>query len=279
MEENLKNQLFNLAIDYLFANVDVTNNEISQKLEKEEMIHFFYLILNEFGSNPDEIRTIFENINPNNNNLNMIFKENAQNILSTIEVEFNFMDIFKKYINFAINSEELSHIHICYNTCKSLIKNISYNINNINKEKIEIFQNCFSELCFNCPNSFIYNNNNNNNSNNDNNNINDKKRKLILKESFYLFKDYIKSKNKIYPFYLTKNNIIKLINKYSSNSHIQLLLLYHVFQQRNFQFDSINIYKQTKFNYDLYKENFYSYFNFLDLYYDYFIIQKIKILN
>ena len=237
------------------------------------MIHFFYLILNEF-SNPDEIRAIFENINPNNDNLNMIFNENAQNILSTIEVELNFMDIFQKYMNFAINSEELSHIHICYNTCKSLIKNISYNINNINKEKLDIFQNCFSELCFNYPNIFIYNNNANSNS--DNNNINDKKRKLILKESFNLFKDYIKSKNKISSFYLTKNNIIKLINKYSSNSHIQLLLLYNVFQHRNFQFDSINTYKQTKFNYDLYKENFYSYFNFLDLYYDYFIIQKNK---
>ena len=278
MDENLKNNLFNNAIDLLFSNVVVNNEEISEILKKEEMIKFFYLILNEFGSNPDEIRKIFENINPNNNNLNMIFKENAQNLLSNYHLgELNFMDIFKNYINFAISSEELSHIHICYNTCKRLIINVSYNIMNNNKEKIEIIHKCISELCFNCPNIFIYNNNNDNNvNNNNNNNINDQKRKLILKESFNLFKDYIKTKNKIHLFYLTKNNIIELINKYSTNSHIQLLLLYQIFQHRIFQCDDINVYKHTKFNYELYKENFYSYFNFLDLYYDYFIVQKNK---
>ena len=65
---------FNKAIDILYANVeDVTNELLTQILEKEEMILFFYAILTEFGAYPDNIREIFRNNNPNNNNLNLIF--------------------------------------------------------------------------------------------------------------------------------------------------------------------------------------------------------------
>lgn len=270
MEDRLKNQLFNCTIDIIFANVDVNNNQIIQLLQKDELIKFFYLILNEFGSNPDDIKQIFENSNPNNINLNMIFKENAQNLLSSIDFEINFINIFNNYIKYSINSDDLSHIHICYNTCKRLIYNI-LNPNAINNQKKEIIHNCILELCFNCPNIIPFSDNNESNHNN-----NQLKRKIIIKESFLLFKDYIKSKSKIHMLNLSKNFIIQLINNYSSNSHVQLLLLYHIFLQRNFQFEMINVYKQTKFNYDLFKENFYSYFNFLDLYEDYFIIQKNK---
>ena len=268
MEDILKNQLFNCAIDILFADFDVPNEKIRQIFVKEEIINFFYLILYEFGSNPDDIRKIFENSNPNNDNLNMIFKENAQNLLENQTLSF--LDIFNNYIKFAVDSDDLSHIKISYNTCKRLIINISYNLNLINNEKIEIIQKCISELCFKFPNIFPYNYDNNISNNND------KKRKLILKESFNLFKEYINSKNKIHLLYLNKSKIIELINKYSLNSHVQLLLLYYIFNHRNFQYEMINIYNQNGFNYDLYKENFYSYFNFLELFYDYFVIQKNK---
>ena len=268
MEEKLNNQLFNYAIDVLFANAVVTNEQLSLILQKKELIEFFYIILNEFESNPDDIKIIFGNINPNNNNLNMVFKENAQNVLSKIAIDsLNFMDIFKNYIKFAINNDDLSHIHICYNTVKKMILNISYDANNINDKNIFIIQNSITELCFTCPNLFPLN-------------VSDKsekydiKRKLILKESFSLFKKYITTKNKIHLSQLTKSKIIELINKYSLNSHIQLLLLYYIFYHRNFLFEILNLHRQLQFNYEVYKESFYSYFDFLDLYNDYFIIQK-----
>ena len=264
MEDILKNKIFNCAIDILFAEVDLSNERLMQILKKDEIIIFFYSILNEFASNPDDIREIFENSNPNNNNLNMIFKENAQNLLSNIG-PLNFIDAFFNYIKFSVNSEEISHIKICYNTCKRLILN---NVNMINSEKITIIQKCITELCFNCPDIFKYNNNLDDTYN--------KKRKFILKESFLLFKEYIKSKNKLHLLQLNKNTIIDLLNKYSSNSHIQLLLLYHIFHHRNLQYEKINLHYQKEFNYDLYKENFYAYFNFLEIYHDYFVIQKNK---
>ena len=249
MEDIYKNPIFNSAIDMLFAEVDVSNERLTNLLQKDDIINFFYSILFEFGSNPDDIKTIFENNNPNNNNLNMIFNENSQNLLSSIR-PLNFTDEFIKYIHFSINSDEVSHIKICYNTCKRFILN---NLSMINYEKIVIIQKFINELCFACPNFFTYNNN----INLDNNyNI---KRKLILKESFLLFKEYIKSKNKIHLLVLNKNTILDLINKYSSNSHIQLLLLYHIFHHRNLQYEQINCYSQKDFNYDLYKENFYIY--------------------
>ena len=170
MEDILKNQIFNCAIDILFAEVDVSNERLIQILQKDEIINFFYSILNEFASNPDDIREIFENSNPNNNNLNMIFKENAQNLLSNIR-PLNFIDAFLNYINFSVNSEDMSHIKICYNTCKRLILN---SVNMINSEKITIIQKCITELCFNCPDIFKYNNNLDEAYN--------KKRKFILKE-------------------------------------------------------------------------------------------------
>ena len=182
MENVLKNQLFNYAIDTLFDKVNVSNETISQIFKTKEIINFFYFILNEFGSNPNDIREIFENSNPKNNNLNMIFNENAQNLLSGIQ-SLNFLDIFINYIKFSINSVDLSYIQICYNTCKKLISQISKNIT-ISKEKIDFLQKCIYELCFNCPNIFPYNDSNINI-------INDQKRRLIIKESFYLFKLYI----------------------------------------------------------------------------------------
>ena len=264
---------FNKAIDILYANVeDVTNELLTQILEKEEMILFFYAILTEFGAYPDNIREIFRNNNPNNNNLNLIFKENVQNILANLGSNpINFFDGYSKYIQFALNSEDLSHIYICYNTCRRLIINISYNSNMLNKEKLDIIQKSISLLCFTCPNAFKYNITNNNIIVN---NINEIKRRLILQESFSLFKEYIKTKNKIHLYQLTKNYITQLINEYSTNSHIQLLLLYHIFQQRNFQIELMNVHHQTMFNFDIYKESFYGYFDYLDLYYDYFIVQK-----
>ena len=263
---------FNKAIDILYVDVAVTNEQIAQILEKEEMILFFYSILTEFGVYPDDIREIFRNNNPNNKNLNMVFKENIQNILANLENgPINFFDCYNKYIQFALKSEDLSHIYICYNTCKRLIKNNSYCSNMLNKEKLDIIQKSISVLCFKCSNIFKYNIIN---SNIIVNNINEIKRRLIMQESFSLFKEYIKIKNKIHLYQLTKNYIIQLINEYSTNSHIQLLLLYHIFQQRNFQFELMNIHHQTMFNFDIYKESFYGYFDYLDLYYDYFIVQN-----
>ena len=135
-------------------------------------------------------------------------------------------------------------------------------------EKIKNIQIIISELCFNCPNNFPYNQNAVKNS------IYENKRLFILNLSFDLFKSYIKSKNKIHLFFLTKNAILDLLNKYKSNSFIKLLLLYHIFEQRNDQYILININKQIKFNFDVYKENFFCYFDFIEIYHDFFLSQK-----
>ena len=268
MEENskYKNQLFNSIIDNLF-NDNISFIQLSQLLVKEELINFFLLILNEFLSNPDDIKDIFNNTNPKNKNLNMIFKENAINLLNKAHFnDSNFTDIFNNYINYSlnINTNDLSHLNICYKTCKKLITN-SYIVQNTEK-KISHIQQSIAELCFNCPNKFPYLNNENINQNYE------IKRKFILSESFLLFKHYIKSKNKIHLFYLNKSNIMDILNK--NNSFIKLLLLYFFFEQRNDQYYLINNNKQLKFNYEVYKENIFTNFNFIELYHDFFIIQK-----
>ena len=124
MDENqFKNQLFNCAIDNLF-NENISFIQLSQILQKQEIINFFLLILNEFSSNPDVIKEIFNNTNPKNKNLNMMFKENATNILEQAKfTNSNYIDNFINYLKFAmdLNNNDLSHLLICYNTCKKMI--------------------------------------------------------------------------------------------------------------------------------------------------------------
>ena len=276
MEEiQYKNQLFNNAIDNLF-NENISLIQLKEILQKEEIINFFILILNEFGSNPDDIKEIFNNNNPKNKNMNLMFKENATNILEQKNYNSsNFLDIYITYIKFALNKDntDLSHLYVCYKTCKKLIMNTLMNQFQIN-ENIKNIHNIILELCFNCANNYPYKENINNNNDNNNNQNYEIKRKFILKEAFDLFKSYIKSKNKINLVFLTKNKIIELLDIYKDNSFIKLLLLYHIFEQRNEQFTLINIHKQSKFNFDIYKDNFFCYFDFIELYHDFFTREK-----
>ena len=267
MDENqFKNQLFNCAIDNLF-NENISFIQLSQILQKQEIINFFLLILNEFSSNPDVIKEIFNNTNPKNKNLNMMFKENATNILEQAKfTNSNYMDNFINYLKFAmdLNNNDLSHLLICYNTCKKMIISLA----DQNNEKIIVIQKSIMELCFNCPNNFPYVKSVNNNTNYE------IKRLFILKESFSLFKCYIKSRNKIHLLHLYKSNIIQLLKTYKSSSYIQLLLLYYIFEQRNSQYSQFENGGQSNFKNDLYKEDIFAYFNFLELYYEFFYIQK-----
>ena len=178
------------------------------------------------------------------------------------------MDIFNNYISYSLNlsTNDLSYLNICYKTCKKLITN-SYVVQNTEKKIYHIRQ-TIQELCFNCPDKFPFVQMYNPSSNYE------IKRKFILTESFLLFKHYIKSKNKIHLFYLNKNNVMDILNKYRNNSYIKLLILYFFFEQRNDQYYLINNNKQLKFNYDVYKENIFSNFNFIELYYDFFIKEK-----
>ena len=273
MDENdkNKNQLFNSIIDKLFSE-NISYLQLYQLLgkeNKEELFNFFILILNEFGTNPDDIKDIFNNTNPKNKNLNMIFKENASNILNKVRFSYsNFIPFFINYINYSLNltNNDLSHLNICYKTCKKLITN-SYVVQNTEKKIYNIRQ-TIQELCFNCPNKFPFLEKEQSNSNYE------IKRKFILEESFLLFKYYIKSKNKIHLFYLNKNNVMDILNKYRENPYIKLLILYFFFEQRNDQYYLINNNKQLKFNYDVYKENIFSHFNFIELYYEFFIKEK-----
>ena len=270
MEENdlNTNKIFNNVIDNLF-NENITYTQLSQMLIKKEITNFFLLILNEFGANPDDIRGIFNNTNPKNKNLNMIFKENANNLLTeTYFNDLNFMQIFIDYINYSLDLpiNNLSHLYICYKTCKKLITN-SYIVQNTEK-KLSHIQKSVMELCFNCPNKYPFLNSEINNNNYE------IKRRFILNESFLLFKHYIKSKNKIHLFHFNKNSINEILDKYKNNSYILLLMLYLIFEQRNDQYYLINNNKQIKFNYDVYKENIFSNFNYIELYHDFFIVQK-----
>ena len=156
MDKYYKNQLFNYIIDYMFE-TNIKMNELVKVLQKEELINYFLLILYEFSSEPQDIRNIFMNNNPKNNNLNMMFKESAEILLLGINYDFSdFMNIFNNYLNFVLNSDDLSFIQICYNMCKQMIVN-SNNSNNINNnELINKIQNLILELCFNCPHTFPY---------------------------------------------------------------------------------------------------------------------------
>ena len=158
MEEiQYKNQLFNNAIDNLF-NENISLIQLKEILQKEEIINFFILILNEFGSNPDDIKEIFNNNNPKNKNMNLMFKENATNILEQKNYNSsNFLDIYITYIKFALNKDntDLSHLYICYKTCKKLIMNTLMNQFQIN-ENIKNIHNIILELCFNCANNYPY---------------------------------------------------------------------------------------------------------------------------
>ena len=264
MEENqYKNHLFNCVTDNLF-NENITYIQLSQLLQKNEIINFFLLILKEFE--PDDIKEIFNNINPKNKNLNMMFKENAANILEQSNYnESNFITNYINYIKYSLNIE-LSHLNICYKACKKMIIN-SNSIQN-NNEKIKNIEKIITELCFNCINNYPY-------KQSLNEDMDYKiKRQFILKEAFLLFKCYIKSKNKIHLSFLNKNKVIELINNYKENSFIQLLLLYHIFETRNEQYSLINNNKQIKFNYDVYKENIFCYFNFIEIYHDFFLTQR-----
>jgi len=267
MEENqYKNHLFNCVIDNLF-NENITYIQLSQLLQKNEIINYFLLILKEFE--PDDIKEIFNNTNPKNKNLNMMFKENATNILEQSNYnESNFITNYINYIKYSlnINNIDLSHLNVCYKACKKMIIN-SISIQN-NNEKIKNIEKIITELCFNNINDYPY-------KQSINEDLNYKiKRQFILKEAFVLFKSYIKSKNKIHLFFLNKTKVIDLINKYKENSFIQLLLLYHIFEARNEQYSLINNNKQIKFNYDVYKENIFCYFNFIEIYHDFFLTQK-----
>ena len=269
MDENnqYKNQLFNMVIDKLFNDI-VSYEQLTQALIKEELLNFFLLILNEFKPNPDDIRDIFNNTNPKNKNLNMVFNENANSIINQVNFnDVNFMNIFINYIKYSLssNANYLSHLNICYKTCRKMITNLYIEENST---KINHIQNTILELCFNCPLHFPYQESEVNNV------IYETKRKFILKESFLLFKHYIKSKNKIHLYQFNKNSIMKLLIKYKDNSYIQLLLLYLFFEQRNDQYSLINNNKQIRFNYDVYKENIFSHFNFMELYNDFFVVQK-----
>ena len=180
MEENdlNTNKIFNNVIDNLF-NENITYTQLSQMLIKKEITNFFLLILNEFGSNPDDIRGIFNNTNPKNKNLNMIFKENANNLLTeTYFNDLNFMQIFIDYINYSLDLpiNNLSHLYICYKTCKKLITN-SYIVQNTEK-KLSHIQKSVMELCFNCPNKYPFLNSEINNNNYE------IKRRFILKKIF-----------------------------------------------------------------------------------------------
>ena len=264
MEENqYKNHLFNCVTDNLF-NENITYIQLSQLLQKNEIINFFLLILKEFE--PDDIKEIFNNINQKNKNLNMMFKENAANILEQSNYnESNFITNYINYIKYSLNIE-LSHLNICYKACKKMIIN-SNSIQN-NNEKIKNIEKIITELCFNCINNYPY-------KQSLNEDMDYKiKRQFILKEAFLLFKCYIKSKNKIHLSFLNKNKVIELINNYKENSFIQLLLLYHIFETRNEQYSLINNNKQIKFNYDVYKENIFCYFNFIEIYHDFFLTQR-----
>ena len=268
MDKYFVNQLFNCILDILFEE-NISYIQLSKILPKEEMINFFLLILNEFSENPNDIRQIFFNTNPKNNNLNMMFKENSEILLSEKKIESSeFMNVFINFINFALNSDDLSFLKICYNTCKQMILNSNLSNNALNNEKIQNIQKCVLELCFNCVSNFPYNISKITDLKYEN------KRQFIIRESFSLFDFYIKSKNKIHLFQLTRNNIMILLKSFSNNSFIKLMLLYHIFEQRNNQFIMINGNHQNKFNYDIYKESFYSHFDLLELYHDFFIVQK-----
>ena len=127
MEEiQYNNQLFNCAIDNLFKE-NISLIQLSKLLQNEELINFFILILNEFSSNPDDIKDIFNNNNTSNKHLNKTFKENTSNILEQKTYnESNFLDIYINYIKFAldINNTDLSHLYICYILISIQNKNI-----------------------------------------------------------------------------------------------------------------------------------------------------------
>lgn len=258
--------LYNSCIDILFSNAEVTKEQIEKQIPSETMRNFFFVMIKEFK--PNDIRYIFRNINPENNNLNLVFSDNAQNLVDTKEYEpLKFNIIFKQYIEFALNSDDFFHLQICYNTIRRIIivSNSSRNFNDFQTiEKMSFIWDNIILLCFDC-NYYI-------------NKYSENIQNLIKKESFQLFNEYIWSKNRLHLKFLTKNNVNCLMNKYFSdntnnNINTQILILYFIFHHRNYHYELINIHKNP-LDSDIFKEIFYSSFDLLDFFDDFFIKNK-----
>ena len=267
--EKYRNEQFNNIIDKLFTETDITNEKIKNIINDETILNFFYIILKCFS--PEEIRKIFLNTDPKNDNLSMVFKENVQEILKDFKFP-NFFETYNSYIKYAFNQKDLSHIQLCYDVCKYFIKlstQQNYERNDLNK-KIPIIIDLVILLCFEINKIFT--------DENDNISENKSKKNLIIKESFILLKEFNKAKYKINSLSISKNKIIELIDYYNQNfsdisTHILILLLYYIFQHRNFHYYLISL-QQNQTNSEIFKENFYAYFDLINLYHNYFKINN-----
>ena len=129
---------FNCIIDKMFTETNFNYNSLNEIfLNNEEydneIIKLFFLgLIHEF--NPDEIRNILENRDIQNSNLNLIFKENVQNIFNEVNIDVSFNTILFQSIN-TQNSEFMRIIYsiVCF-CCKFKSKDFILSL----KEVIQI---------------------------------------------------------------------------------------------------------------------------------------------
>ncbi len=134
----MSQEFFNCIIDKMFTETNFNYNSLNEIFSNNEeydneIIKLFFLgLIHEF--NPDEIRNILENKDIKNSNLNLIFKENVQNIFNEVNIDVSFNKILFQSIN-TQNYEFMKIIYslVCF-CCKFKTKDFILNL----KEVIQI---------------------------------------------------------------------------------------------------------------------------------------------
>ncbi len=110
----MTNEFINGIIEQMFNKTDFNQNSLNEIFSNNqqynnELVKLFLLaFIKEF--NPDEIKSILQNKNIKNSNLNLVFKENVEKLLSQVNIDIN----FQKIILQIINSQDFELIKIIY---------------------------------------------------------------------------------------------------------------------------------------------------------------------
>jgi mRNA-degrading endonuclease HigB of HigAB toxin-antitoxin module len=114
----MTNEFINGIIEQMFNKTDFNQNSLNdifsnnQQYNNELVKLFLLAFIKQF--NPDEIKFILQNKNIKNSNLNLVFNENVEKLLSQVNIDIN----FQKIILQVINSQDFELIKIIYQIIK-----------------------------------------------------------------------------------------------------------------------------------------------------------------
>ena len=228
----MTNEFINGIIEQMFNKTDFNQNSLNdifsnnQQYNNELVKLFLLAFIKQF--NPDEIKFILQNKNIKNSNLNLVFNENVEKLLSQVNIDIN----FQKIILQVINSQDFELIKIIYQIIKFCRDHKKKDIIFSLKEGIKI-------LLFDYPNNSFF------------------------ELSLNLIQNIVKESN-----FLKMDEMTELIENNKNNSMHLVSILYYIFKKCFFQNNIISenqVFQElyySKFNliylyYDLFKnQNF-----------------------